>query len=155
MKFNAGSGPKGNPHVIYLKSGESVSGILVGEPLEYEKAFKAGEKPKFRFRINLVTKVNGALESKILEGGWKLYLQLKEFSESGWNLEECFTRVSRQGSGVNDTTYSAQPLPTKPDSATLEQVRAVPLKNLKEGLPDENAAAGEAFQPSSPSFGEF
>jgi hypothetical protein len=136
MEFKAGGqGGGSNPNIIFLKASESVVGVLRGNPHEFERAFKPGEKARFTFRINIVTKVNGQWDSKIIQGGWKLYRQLKELNESGWNLEECYTKISRQGSSQNDTVYSATPSPQKPDGDTLRLVSQVKLKDLTEGLP--------------------
>jgi hypothetical protein len=150
MKFNAGSGGgTKNPHEVFLKDGDRITGVLRGEPFEFERAFKAGEKAKFRFRINIVTLVNGQLESKIISNGWKLYRQLKELSEGGWNLEECYTTISRQGSSPTNTVYSATPSPKPVDPATLAKVAAVKLKDLKEGLEGHGNASAPSADPGS------
>src|SRR5437762_12970318 len=104
MKFRSGMGSGGNSGgntFIKLGDGGFVEGILKGEPVEFEQAFKEGDKPKFRFRLNMIIQENGALTAKILEGGVSIYNQLAEQVEAGWVLEECYTRNSRTGVGLD------------------------------------------------------
>lgn len=134
MKFKAsGGGGSSIANLIKLKAGESVVGVLRGEPYEFEHAFKEGDKAKFRFRLNMVTKVNGAMTAMVLEGGWKLYQGLRTLSEAGWDLETSFVKISRQGSGMNDTTYTAAVIPQAPTSDALQQVAKIPLNDLTGG----------------------
>lgn len=145
MKFNA---PKfqSDPNEIRLKDGESVQGVLRGDIFEFESAFKPTDKPKFRFKVNMVLMENGALVCKILSGGWKLYSQLRELSESGWDLETSFVRVSRTGSGINDTVYSATALPKGPTPETLQKIAAFKLRVLN---------GGQEITPPAEPTGEF
>lgn len=131
MKFNATSGGNAHPNQIKLKAGQSVSGILRGEVHEYEQAFKPGDKAKFRFRLNLVTKVDGAMKAMVLEGGWQLYQGLKQLSEAGWDLEKTYIKVSREGSTQNDTKYFAAVLPTPPTADVISAVEKIQLNDLK------------------------
>ncbi len=143
MKFNA---PKfqSDPNEIRLKGGESVQGILRGDPYEFEHAFKPGDKPKFRFKINMVLMENKAMVCKILSGGWKLYDQLVQLDKAGWKLDQIFMRVSRQGTTINDTVYSATPVPTPPSPETLATVAKMPLRELTGG---DSVAPAAAAQP--------
>lgn len=153
MQFKASGGGGGNnPHVIKLKAGESVTGILRGEPVEYEKAFNAESKPKFEFMLNMVVKENGALVAKILRGGWKIYSQLHQLSDAGWKLEECYTKVSRAGAGINDTVYSVTTLPQAPTPETIAQIKAVRLHDLNALTPGAPAAAPQGYQNEGHEF---
>ena len=80
----------------------------------------------------MIVNENGSLTVKILEGGWKLYQQLRTLNDSGWDLEKSFTRISRVGSGVNDTVYSANCLPAPPKPEVLSQVSILPKLDLTE-----------------------
>lgn len=148
-KFNSNvKAGRSNPDVIRLKDGEAIQGILRGDTYEWHRVFRAGEKPKFKFRVNIVTKINGALDSKIVEGGPKLYEQLKELSESGWNLDETFIQIKRTGSGQQDTVYTASVLPTKPTPEAIAAVAKVPLKNLEDGTGSGASAGPQAPRES-------
>ena len=48
--------------LINLKDGQSVEGVFQGEIYEFKKAFNEGDKPKFRFRINMVIKEDNVLQ---------------------------------------------------------------------------------------------
>lgn len=129
--------------MIQLKDGQSIEGIFVGQPYEFEKAFKEGDKPRFRFRVNFVIKEDNVLQCKILEGGWKLSQQLQELTHAGWDLHKCKTRISRTGSKINDTVWSATVLPTPVPETVLALVAKIALKKL-----DPNEAPKAAPQPA-------
>lgn len=150
MQFKSGGQGGGVEGLIKLKSGESVTGILRGEPHEFEHAFKPADKPKFRFRLNMVVSENGALVAKVLEGGWKLYVQLKTLSEAGWDLEKTYTKISRQGSTMNDTTYSATVIPTTVPEHTLLKVIEVELRVLDTATHQNTPAAVDPDFESAP-----
>lgn len=132
FKSNVKAG-RGNPNVIRLSDGESIQGLLMGDTYEWSRVFRAGEKPKFKFRVNIITKINGQMDSRIVEGGPKLYEQLQALSESGWNLEETFVQIKRTGSGQMDTVYTASVLPAKPTPEAIAAAKKIQLKNLEEG----------------------
>ena len=135
MKFNATSGGNSDPNVIKLKDGQSVTGVLRGEPVEFEKAFKPGDTPKFRFKINMVLNQDGKLVAKVLQGGWKLYAQLSDLQNAGWKLEESFVMIARRGSQMNDTVYSATASPNKPTADQLGAISRVQLNVLTADQP--------------------
>lgn len=145
MQFKASNRGASNPHIINLKGGESVTGVLRGEPIEYESAFRPGDKPKFQFQINMVVAENGALVAKILRGGWKLYHQLSELNNGGWDLEKHYIKVSRQGSSMNDTVYSATPLPTPVAPEKLALLAKIQLRTLS--APKTESATPVAEEP--------
>ena len=146
MKFNANGGGGSDPNAIKLKAGGWVQGVLRGEPLEFEQAFKSDPKPKFRFKLNMVVVENGQLTARILEGGWSIYVQLKALSESDWDLEKTFVKVSREGSGPTDTKYTVTPSPKLPTPEQLAKIAAVPLLKLvapgAQGAPQPPAESG-------------
>lgn len=146
MQFVDSRGPS-DPNIIRLKSGESVTGVLRGDPYTFEHAFKPGDKPKFRFKLNIIVPDQGNLTAKVIEGGWKLYNQLADAHKAGWDLEKSYTKISRQGSTVNDTVYSATVMPTPVSAETLAKVANVRLHKL-----DIQASASEpdtSFNPDS------
>jgi hypothetical protein len=150
MKFNADRG-ESSANVIRLKDGESVTGVLRGDILEYERAYNAGDKPKFRFKVNMIFSENGALVAKILEGGWKLYRSLSDLQNAGWVLEESFIRVARTGSTLQNTVYSATASPNKPTADQLGAISRVQLNALTVAQPtrshEPEPTADDAFGP--------
>jgi hypothetical protein len=146
MKFTASVG-EGSKNYIRLNDKESVQGVLRGDPIDYYKHWtggktitcpgglcdlcKQGQRPSFRFKLNMIVNENGALTAKIFEGGWKVYKALKDLHESGWNLEKTSIRISRSGSSINDTVYSVSPLPNGTITEDAEKkLAAVKLNDL-------------------------
>jgi hypothetical protein len=146
MKFNRTKEEGDDLPRVKLKDKESVYGVLRGEIDEHDvhwvgKASQrcpgAGcalcktEKSRFRFQVNMV--VRGEAEhytAKILEGGWKLYEQLRILSEEA-DLEQLLIKILRTGSGQNDTVYTAMPIPKPLTAAQLAMINKVPLIDLK------------------------
>lgn len=145
MRFetNRSSGPS-NPNIIRLQDGQSVVGVLRGDPVTFERAFKPGEKSKFRFWVNFIVKEEGSYKAKILDGGWKLFAQLKELQDAGWVLETSWVKVSRTGKGQNDTTYSATPSPQPVIAETLAAISKVSLLPLNLGTTTPGSSGGGA-----------
>lgn len=117
---------------VKLKGGESVRGVFVGDPVDFMKAFKEGDKPSFRFRINFVTQENGAYVAKIFEQGKTSYQALRTLNDQGYELDKHIMIISRQGDTKDTTTYSILPAP-KGNLTTeqSEQVSKVKLNDLK------------------------
>jgi hypothetical protein len=130
FNFRSKGGGVSDPNVISLKGGQSIVGVLKGDLHEFEKPFKPGEKPKFRFRVNFIMKEDGKLVARILEQGWKVYKQLEELQLAGWNLKETKIRVSRQGTTQQDTIYTVTAMPEKIPPAALEEINKVKLHPL-------------------------
>lgn len=144
MQFKAGQ--NSDPNVIKLGSGESIVGVLRGDPYEYTKKWDDNPKPTFKFRLNMIVKDSNTneLAAKILEGGWKLYNQLKDLQNAGWVLEKTFLKISRQGTGMQ-TVYSATCIPDGVLSGDkLAKVEAVKLLDLKTNIQDESSFAGDS-----------
>jgi len=118
-------GSKGNKY-LSLKDGDSHTGVLRGEPHDYRSHYVgkylvcpedksclhcAGGPASFRFAINFVVKENGALVAKVWEQGRRVYDALDTLQKTGYDLEKTFVKISRKGSGADDTVYSVAPLP--------------------------------------------
>jgi len=148
MKFSKVGDSEGGDF-IRLKDGESVQGVLRGEPFEFHQHWKgqttvrcigrdtctecaAGNKPAFRFKLNMITKEDGKLAVKVLENGWKLYQALADLNAGGWELEKNFIRITRTGSGKNNTVYSAVPVPGGVPPETLARINDLEIKRFTE-----------------------
>jgi hypothetical protein len=134
---------------ISLKDGQSVSGIIRGNPLTfYQHWLTQGEtraavacpgksacphcaqgvKSGFRSRFNFIIKDNGEYVPKILEQGAKVYEVIEELQTThGYDLERTVLRVARKGSGFNDTTYSVVPV----QGQTVDDVLNKKLSGIK------------------------
>ena len=149
MKFEAIEGSESREHSISLKDGESIVGLFQGDEFTYRRHWtsdrpvicsdpcllcKNGDKPTFRFRMNMVVGFAEEHETmKILEGGWKLYTQLHEINKE-YPLESNYIKISRKGSKKNDTTYTALPVPIKPSEEFKLKAKAIPLINLNPNI---------------------
>lgn len=156
MKFPArgDGGGVSSKDFIRLKDGDSVEGVFAGEPIDYKAHFKLGvcggasclicaqkgaPKAAFKFRINFIIKENGALVAKIFEQGWTVYEALaalnEEYEKSEADMSRQKFRISRKGSGVEDTAYYVVAIPKGelPDEV-FEMVKMVPLQDLQQGL---------------------
>lgn len=165
MKFkaqNEGGGGSGLPF-LKLKDKESVRGVFRGEPVDYRqhwvggkgqvctgagcKSCEQGNRSGFRFRLNFIVNENGAFVSKVWEQGWTVYEQLSALGED-YNLEEHTIKITRNGSGKDDTTYSVVPVPNGALSKEqLQQVSTVKLHDL-----DVAPSGHDAFCPSDTPF---
>ena len=146
MKFKTNeSGPS---KFLKMKASESVRGIFKGEPHDFKQHWldgkgylcigdecvhcKAGIPAKFRFRLNLILKENGAFTAKIFEQGWIVYEMLKALHEADYDLEKHMMKITRNGTGT-DTTYSIVPVPngtlSKEDAAQIANIVLLPLGN--------------------------
>lgn len=162
MKFRESVGGD-SKDFLKLKDGESATGVLVGDPFELKNHWtgskserctqdencehcNAGKKPTFRFRLNFIVKEGENYVAKILEQGWKTYEALRELNVE-YALEKHLIKISRKGSGLNDTVYSV--IPVKDGSlseAKLETISKVKLHDLsltdqsqKETMPQYNS----------------
>jgi len=134
---------------LSLKDGEAVKGVFRGDPHPFRQHWvdgsstfcpgkggncqlcAAGDKSSFRFRINFVLQENGAWVAKVWEQGWKAYQDLKSLHESDYDLEKTVVKISRRGSGKNDTAYTVLPVPNGVlGQKDLAAVSAVPLHDL-------------------------
>lgn len=131
----------GKDDYVKLKDGDSVKGVFVGAPVFWHQIWQPGGRPtivprftkgaSFRFRINLVVAEGGAYVAKVLEQGKTVWDTLKSLNDE-YPLENYTMKVTRKGSGKEDTTYSV--LPAAGGELTGEQkakIAAVKLHDLK------------------------
>lgn len=156
MKFpevsnNKGSGSGiGSGVFLKLKDGEKIEGVFMGDPKIFRQHWiggrsalcpgkaecehcKAGDKSKFRFRINFMTKVDGVWMAKVFENGYGMYLDLKEMHEDAYDLPTTLVTLSRMGEKT-ETKYRVFP---KKDNGGLKapdfkKIAAIPLLELSE-----------------------
>lgn len=144
MQFKAGQ----NNNHVKLKSGESVVGLLRGEIYEFKQHWiqstkssaicigppdctecALGNKPSFRFKVNMLIHDGKVFVPHILEQGWNVYKQLQTLHEE-LNLEKNFIKIVRNGAGTQ-TTYSIIPIANgalKPEhEEKVDQVKLLPL----------------------------
>lgn len=135
----------GGKHFLKFKAGDSHRGVFRGEPYDFKIHWaqghttpcagdectecKAGNKTKFRFRLNFITLENGAYVAKIFEQGAKVYNQLKGLA-SEYELEGTAVKIQRFGSTKDDTSYSVMPLPTPLTDDIKQKISAVKLHDL-------------------------
>lgn len=141
MKFDEPKQETSGGLFIKLKDGDSVSGVIAGEELVKYKKWENGkttecdpedERASFRFIVNMIVNENGGYKAKLLEQGRKVYDQLRELHESGYDLERTTIKITRKGSGLNDTTYTVLPVPNGTlNDKQLESLKEVKLNELK------------------------
>ncbi len=133
MKFRQRDEDKRN--FLKLKDGETISGIFRGDLFEYRlhwadnrgivctghdcELCKAGNKSKFRFRLNFIVKEGKDYVAKVFEQGWKTYELLSSMNDSDYPLEKYVLKITRRGIGL-DTSYSIMPAPNGLVSAETE-----------------------------------
>lgn len=162
---------------IKLKDKESVTGVFRGEPYDYRQhwinnrsqvcagdscelcASDKKNKSTFRFRLNFVMKDTNepcGYVVKIFEQGWGVYEYLSNLSKSGIALEKMVTKIIRNGSDKNNTTYTVIPL--SPIPPTTEKIIANltlhDLANLENQASSNNNAqqsqSSDGFSDASP-----
>lgn len=142
-------------HFIKLKDNDSVLVLLAGQPNEFKQHWqnkqptkcigdgcqlcKAGNKPTFRFHINVILAESTGPVVKILEQGWTVYQNLQGLSEDV-DLEKTWIKITRKGSGQNDTNYII--IPKGP--VTEAQLKMISQLKLFDLLHLENSAVSEA-----------
>lgn len=149
MKFPAiresnGGGGGNGASFVKVKDGESVQMLLRGEPVHYHALWNGagwaavpqgtkspeGKKAAFRFRIAALVQESGVWVAKILEQGYGVYEQLAVLGED-YDLERHVIKLSRKGSGPNDTTYTVIPLPKGAIQPDLEaKLKLIPLPEI-------------------------
>lgn len=162
MEFKTGS--EGSKDRIKLKSGESIKGVFMGDTYEFKQHWKdskpslcpgetecsrcaSGEKASFRFQLNLIVKENDTYVAKVFEQGWKVFLDLKALHEGGYDLEKYLVKITRNGSTMNDTTYSIVPVPNGLlTAAQLKEIASVKLISLTNEVPKE-ASKNNSYEP--------
>lgn len=141
---------------VKLRSGESVTGVLVGDTLEQYKHWiekkpficqgagcehcASGVQRKFAFKVNfLVRDQSGNLTAKILDKGASVYKQLQGLSDE-WDLSKTWLKISRKGEML-DTEYSVVPSPKQLTPQDLKKVSEVELLDLEDKAPQSTGSA--------------
>lgn len=149
LKFNRQI-EESSDNYVKLKSGESIVGVLRGDTLEQYKHWvdkkpilcseggcelcATGNRRKFSFKVNFLTKDNGVWTAKILDKGASVYKEFKNLSDNDWDLEKTWIKITRQGDGL-DTEYSVTPSKKELSAAELKQISEVELLDLEEKAP--------------------
>lgn len=123
---------------VFLKDGQHISGVIVGDPIFYRQIWNKGEEKQIlpisntkgskRFRFNFLTWKNDAWVPMILENGPRLYAQIEE-ENSMRPIEHSVVKISRKGSGFSDTSYDLRFVQEVPAEKRAE-LAAVQLLDL-------------------------
>lgn len=147
---------------LKLKPDETVQGIFQGDPYEFFnhwtgersvdcsgehcKHCEKGDKPRFRFRINFVMKDEQKnYVVKIWDQGRRVYETLRGLS-ADYDLERTIVKVTRHGSGKNDTNYPVTPVPPPKGEFTKElatQLQKLKLHDLANPIQDAGESENE------------
>lgn len=127
---NTGGSFEKDPNIIRLKDGQSVVGVIRGEPVEFFKAFNPGDKPGFRFKVNFIVKLDGTYKAQVLEQGGKVHDAIAALVTEGWDLSTRFIKVSRTGTDKNSTKYSVVISPKEIPAEELSVINKVTLLPL-------------------------
>lgn len=140
MRFKKLEEPKRSNDYVQLKNDKDfVIGVLAGEPHDFMKAWREGEKPRFRFKVNLIVKEGPTFVPKILENGITLYRQMEELSAE-FDLSSTYVKITRNGTGM-DTEYSvipSQKMKLSPEE--LAHIKTLKLHDLAGKKDDYNGA---------------
>jgi hypothetical protein len=124
MQFNYTQ--ENTSNFIKLNDGESITGVLKGEPMEYEQHWEETyaclgkkecdicardpeAKAVFRFRVHFIQKTKEGWKSMILEQGYRVYESFKGFNEAGIDLTKTPIKITRIGTS-QATKYMVVPL---------------------------------------------
>lgn len=139
MKFRDLPDSGGSKNFVKLKDKESISGIFMGDVHEFFTVWENGKTKhvpedtpgaSLRFRVNFVVKEGAVYVPKIFEQSKTVYRQLSELHEE-YDLESIVVKITRNGSGKNDTTYSFLPILKQPLSAqAVEHLKTIQLLPL-------------------------
>lgn len=169
MEFKAENGSMDSKNYLRLKDKESVKGVFAGEPYSFRRHWVvnksvpctedlkcphciAGLRATFSFRINFLIKENDNYVCKIFEQGWSVYQLLKQIN-SEYDLEKHIVKISREGSGPNDTNYTILPVPNgliKDDLA--KKLIKIELHDLKHKVETETQHSKQTESPASSYF---
>lgn len=161
QRDEASSGP-GKDAFVKIEPGKSVAGVFRGEPYDFKMHWdnaakrsstctqdetcekcKAGDKPRFRFRLNFVTRDPQTKERvvRIFEQSWQTYQTLAALQSAGYNLERTGIQITRIGEG-KETKYTLAPLPPDKGGAVsdaqekeISQLKLYDLANPEAGEP--------------------
>ena len=164
IEFKANEGGSQGKDFLKFKSGDSHTGVFSGTLFDYKCHWINGrtevcpddgtcvacktKRPAFKFRGNFIVKEGEGLVAKILEGGWELYSALGALHKD-FPIDKNFIKITRTGSTMNDTSYSALPVPNGALSVEkLELVSKVKLHELVAKPTDKETPAN--MQNSAP-----
>lgn len=153
--FKKRSESTGGGNFLKFESGQEMTGVFRGEPLEFYQAWpKGGDKKvalepfpgaKLRFKCNFVVHEGGKFTAKVFEFGVRLNNQLADIAEE-YDLSKTKIKIKRQGSG-KETSWSIMPIAREPLSAKqLKEIEAVELNVLD----DTQAPAAEVSESTDP-----
>lgn len=164
MKFRDDIETGGPSNFVKFKDGESVSGILRGNPVEYYELWDNNKNKtvvpagtpgaRFKFKINMIVKDGTSYVAKVLDKGAQIYSQLRTLHEEwGDDLENTVITIRCEGSGI-DTEYSVMVAPPKQQvtKESLDFINAMELNDLGGEFEQEEAPAKPApknFAPQS------
>lgn len=126
---------------IRLKDGDAIEGVFRGEPYCFYQKFKDpneytewAEGRAFKFKINFITRENGAPVAKIFQGGARVRdILLDAIDEYG--IDTVF-KIKRTGSEKETTRYSIL-FKTALTPEQLDLINKVELHSLERRLRDE------------------
>jgi len=91
---------------------------------------EAGERPKQRFRMNIIVQEGASWTAKIFEGGSSIYQPLKELHAEGYDLDSTLIKLTKKGSGM-ETEYSLMPAAKQLTPEQIKAVSEVPLRDIR------------------------
>lgn len=167
MHFNE-SPAEGAGEFLKITPETPVEGYFAGMPVTFYSHFKdgkgvvcdkdgqcllcaQGEKSKFRFRVNFLTKENGGVAAKIWEQGARVYNQLKalnaELHQEQRSLEDAKIKITRVGTDKN-TSYSFFPKGVMTDDVK-KVLSKVTLHDLQKTLAKTKTTEVTPSQPDA------
>lgn len=149
---------------LRLKDKESVKGVFRGEPKTFYTHWngkhsiecvgkdkcencKRGEKARFRFRVNFITKEGNDKDgyqyvSKIFEQGPRAYDDIVALIKEGFDLNKQIISISRSGTSLQDTKYKVMPSANGVIDEKMENlIKEVPLQSLAFEKPKQEESA--------------
>lgn len=157
MKFRDDSG-EDSKAFVKLKDGGMIYGVLRGDIYEFRQHWVNGrsevcpekdcplcaeagndkkKKASFRFRLNMIVNEDGNYVPKVFEQGWKVYSQLRELHKE-YELEKTLIKVTRSGSGPQDTEYMVVPAAKQVTAAQLATISKIELLDVSHDATPES-----------------
>lgn len=129
MRFKKIEEQTGAGNFVKLKDKESIVGVFMGEPYDFMKSWRDGDKPRFRFRINFIVKEGPTFVPKIFENNLTVYRQLEEL-HAEYGLDTIYVKITRNGI-EKDTTYSILPSKQQIKKEEMDHIKTIKLHDLK------------------------
>ncbi len=147
MKFKPPPQSQGNLPYLKLKDKESAVGVFKGDLVEYYQIYGEGIVPPgtpkagFRFSVNFITKEGSSFVAKVFSQGRIAYNRLAHLHEE-YDLEKTVVKITRKGSGKDDTEYYIDPVPPKmqPSEKGWEIINAVSLVEIPDPYGEKKEA---------------